>query len=132
MLSEIELKMNKLQKKILVILLLLCLITPIGILLPVYFNAGDAWGEWSAQTVKELVGYVPKGLAKYSHVWKAPLSDYTVNSKDKSIVHRSGYYIVSGIIGATVTYIVMLLISRLIVRNGKYDGILFSISDNQS
>jgi hypothetical protein len=117
--KEVKLKMNKLQKKILIILLLLCIITPIGILLPVFFNAGDAWGEWSAQTVKDLVGYVPKGLAKYSDVWKAPLPDYTIDSGDTSIVHQSGYYIVSGIIGATVTYAAMLLISRLIVRNGK-------------
>jgi hypothetical protein len=119
MLSGKELKMNKLQKKILVILLLLCLITPIGILLPVFFNAGDAWGEWSAETVKDLVGYVPKGLAKYSDVWKAPLPDYTISNDDTSIVHKSGFYIVSGIIGATVTYLVMLLLSKLIVRNGK-------------
>lgn len=117
--KRVTMKMNRLQKKILIVLLLLCLITPVGILLPAFFNAGDAWGEWSAQTVKELVGYVPKGLAKYSDVWKAPLTDYSVNTEDKSIVHQSGYYLVSGIIGATVTYVVMLLIFRLIVRNGK-------------
>jgi hypothetical protein len=119
MLSGKELKMNKLQKKILTVLLFLCLITPAGILLPMFFNTGDAWGEWSAQTVKELVGYVPKGLAKYSDVWKAPLPDYTISSKDTSIINQSGYYIVSGIFGATVTYIVMMLISKLIFRNGK-------------
>ena len=112
-------KLDKLQKKILIILLLLCLITPVGILLPMFFNAGDAWGEWSAQTVKELVGYVPQGLERYSDVWEAPLPDYTINSEDTSVVHQSGYYIVSGIIGATVTYVVMLLISRLIVKSGK-------------
>ena len=117
--KEVKMKMDKLQKKILIILLLLCLITPVGILLPVFFNAGDAWGEWSAQTVKELVGYVPKGLAKYSDIWKAPLPDYSCQREDPSVVHRSGFYMVSGIIGATVTYIVMLLISRLIIRNGK-------------
>jgi cobalt/nickel transport protein len=116
---EVKMKMNKLQKKILIILLLLCLLAPIGILLPAFFNTGDAWGEWSAQTVKELVGYVPKGLAKYSDIWKAPLPEYSVKSGAPSIVHRSGYYLVSGIIGATVTYIVMLLISGLIIRNGK-------------
>jgi hypothetical protein len=116
---KVKMKMNKLQKKILVILLLLCLLTPIGILLPAFFNTGDAWGEWSAQTVKELVGYVPKGLAKYSDVWKAPLTDYSVKREDSSIVHRSGYYLVSGIIGATVTYIAMLLITGLIIRNGE-------------
>ena len=112
-------KLDKLQKKILIILLLLCLITPVGILLPMFFNAGDAWGEWSAQTVKELVGYVPRGLERYSDVWEAPLPDYTINREDTSVVHQSGYYIVSGIIGATVTYVVMLLISRLIVKSGK-------------
>jgi cobalt/nickel transport protein len=112
-------KIDKLQKKILIILLLLCLITPVGILLPMIFNAGDAWGEWSAQTVKELIGYVPQGLAKYSGLWKAPITDYTINGGDTSVVHQSGYYIVSGIIGATITYVVMLLISRFIIRNGK-------------
>ena len=117
--NQVKMKINKLQKKILIILLLLCLITPVGILLPMFFNAGDAWGEWSAQTVKELVGYIPAGLAKYSAVWKAPLTDYANNSRNASIVHKSGYYIVSGIIGATLTYGVMLLISRLIVRNGE-------------
>jgi cobalt/nickel transport protein len=112
-------KINKLQKKILIILLLLCLITPAGILFPMFFNAGDAWGEWSAQTVKELAGYVPKGLAKYSDVWKAPVPDYTINGADKSIVHQSGYYIVCGIMGATLAYVAMLIILKLIVRNGK-------------
>jgi hypothetical protein len=115
--KEAGTRMNKLQKKILIILLLLCLITPVGILLPAFFNTGDAWGEWSAQTVKELVGYVPRGLAKYSDVWQAPISDYAVNKKDLSVIHRSGFYLVSGIIGATVTYLLMLLISRLIIRN---------------
>ena len=112
-------KIDKLQKKILIVLLLLCLITPIGILLPMLFNAGDAWGEWSAQTLKELIGYVPQGLAKYSNLWNAPILDYSINSTDKSMVHQSGFYIVSGILGATLTYIVMLFIVRLITKNEK-------------
>jgi cobalt/nickel transport protein len=111
--------MNKLQKKILIVLIILCLLTPLGILLPMFFNAGDAWGEWSAETIKEFIGYVPHGLAKYTEMWKAPLPDYTINSKDVSVVHQSGYYIVSGIIGATIAYVAMLLLSKLIVRNGK-------------
>jgi cobalt/nickel transport protein len=110
---------NKLQKKILIILLLLCLLTPAGILFPMFFNAGDAWGEWSAQTLKDLIGYVPQGLAKYSDIWRAPITDYNINGADKSIIHQSGYYIVCGITGATLTYVVMLIISRIIVRNGK-------------
>jgi cobalt/nickel transport protein len=112
-------KIDKLQKKILIVLIILCLITPIGILLPMYFNAGDAWGEWSARTVKDLVGYVPEGLAKYSDIWKAPMPDYTVKSEDSSVIHQSGYYIVSGILGATLCYVLMLIFSSVIFRNEK-------------
>jgi cobalt/nickel transport protein len=119
MLSGKEVKMDKLQRKILIILLLLCLITPAGILLPMAFDAGDAWGEWSARTLKDLIGYVPGGMEKYTDLWKAPLTDYTLNGSDKSMVRQSGYYIVSGVFGATAAYIVMLLISRFIVKNGK-------------
>ena len=114
-----EMETNKLQKKILVILVVLCLLTPAGILLPMVFNAGDAWGEWSAQTLKDLTGSVPEGLAKYTDLWKAPLSDYTVNGGDKSIIHQSGYYIVSGIAGATLAYGVMFLITKIFFRNGE-------------
>jgi cobalt/nickel transport protein len=117
--KEVKMRIDKLQKKILLLLLLLCLITPLGILLPIYFNAGHAWGEWSAQTLKDLIGYVPQGLAKYSDVWKAPIADYSINTGDKSVVHQSGFYIVSGIIGATITYVVMLFISRLIIKNDE-------------
>jgi cobalt/nickel transport protein len=110
-------KITRFQKKILIVLLVLCLMTPVGILLPAYFNAGDAWGEWSAQTMKEMIGYVPAGLAKYSDEYIAPMSDYTVNKEDTSVVHQSGYYIVSGILGATLTYVALLLISGLIIRH---------------
>jgi cobalt/nickel transport protein len=112
-------KLTRLQKRILIILVVLCLITPAGILLPMFFNAGHAWGEWSANTVKELIGYVPQGLAKYSNGWKAPLTDYTLNAGDKSVVHQSGFYVISGLLGATLTYIVMLIISKIIVRDEK-------------
>src|SRR5512133_215815 len=117
--KEVRMKTGKLQKKILILLLALCLITPVGIMLPSFFNAGDAWGEWSANTVKDLVGYVPKGLAKYSDIWKSPVPDYTLNKNDQSAVHQSGFYIVSGVFGATITYVVMIIISRLILRNEK-------------
>lgn len=110
---------GKLKRKILIILLVLCLLTPAGILLPIVFNAGEAWGEWSAQTIKDITGYVPQGLAKYTNRWEAPLPDYTISKEDTSVVHQSGYYIVAGIIGATATFIIMLLISKVIVRSGK-------------
>jgi hypothetical protein len=112
-------QVNKLQKNILIVLLVLAVLTPTGIFLPMLFNAGDAWGEWSATTLKELIGFVPQGLAKYADAWKAPIADYTLNGKDPSVVHQSGYYIVSGIVGAMLAMIVTLVISKFIIRNGK-------------
>ena len=117
--KEIKMKLNKLQKRILICLIILCLVTPLGIFLPMLFNAGQAWGEWSAHTVNDLIGYVPQGLARYSETWKAPVAGYTLNTADRSVIHQSGFYIVSGIAGATLTYIVMLVLSKIMIRNEK-------------
>ncbi len=108
--------MNKLQKKILIFLVILTLLTPVGIFLPVVFNAGDAWGEWSAETLEKLIGYVPEGLQKYTDTYKASLPDYSANPDDTSATHQSFYYIISGILGAGVTLVVTILISKLIIR----------------
>ena len=111
--------MNNLQKKIMIVLLILILLAPVGLFLPMFFNAGDAWGEWSAETLKEFIGYVPAGLVKYTDIWKAPLKDYTINGHDSSMIHQSGYYIVSGLIGAMLTMIVTMILSKFIIRDGK-------------
>lgn len=117
--KQLKMKPDRLRKRILIILLTLCIIMPAGILLPMYFNAGNGWGEWSARTMNDLIGYVPEGLKKYTALWNAPLSEYSINSGDKSPVHQSGYYIVSGIIGATAVYLVTIILSRIIVRKRK-------------
>jgi len=111
--------MNKLQKKTLIFLIVLALVSPLGILLPKYFNSGEAWGEWSADTLKEQIGYTPEGIKKNSETWKAPLSEYTVNTEDKSILHQSFYYILSGIIGTGIALIITYIISKKLIRNDK-------------
>lgn len=108
--------MNKLQKRVLVFLVILTLLTPAGIFLPMFFNAGDAWGEWSAETVKNMIGYIPQGLAKYTDSYKAPLSDYSANSNDPSALHQSGYYILSGVIGVIIILVVMFIFLKIIVK----------------
>lgn len=91
-------------------------LTPLGILLPMVFNAGDAWGEWSAETVKDLIGYVPEGLQKYTDTYKAPITEYSLNTSDHKVSHQSGYYIISGLIGAALTLGVTILLSKIIIR----------------
>lgn len=108
--------MNRLQKRILVFLIILAFLTPAGIFLPMAFDAGDAWGEWSAETVQSMTGYVPEGLQKYSETYSAPIPDYSLNESDESTAHQSAYYILSGILGAAITLGVTILISKLIVK----------------
>lgn len=108
--------MNKTAKKILIALLILVLLTPVGIFLPMFFDAGDAWGEWSAETVESMIGYVPQGLQHYSTTYSAPLPDYSLDAEDPSVARQSLYYILSGLIGAALTLGVTWGIAKLLVK----------------
>jgi hypothetical protein len=110
---------TKLQKKILIFLVVLSCLSPVGILLPEYLNSSGAWGEWSADTVRKKTGYTPEGMQKYSEKTKAPLPDYSFNENDKSLFHNSIYYIISGIIGVALTILITYFISKIIIRHDK-------------
>jgi cobalt/nickel transport protein len=96
---------------------LLILLSPLGILLPEHFKAGDAWGEWGTDTVKKLVGYIPQGLEKLSSLWSAPIPDYAFKGwEEKGMGQLSLAYIASGIIGILVVACIILLIGRFLSR----------------
>ena len=94
--------MEKMKKRLFIGLILAVLITPVGILLPEWFKAGDAWGEWSTETIKEKTGQVPEGMQKNADVWKAPMPDYSLGNEHSSISRQSVQYILSGIIGLAI------------------------------
>lgn len=97
-------------------ILILC--APLGLLLPEHFKAGDAWGEWGADSVKELVGYIPQGLEKLSSIWSAPLPDYAFKGwEEKGLGSLSFAYIASAIIGILVTAGAVVLIGKFLGRN---------------
>ena len=78
----------------------LAVISPIGLILPEKFKAGGAWGEWGADTFKDLVGYIPSGMHKLSSVWKAVMPGYTFKGwEGKGTAHVSVAYIVSAMVG---------------------------------
>ena len=66
----------KLMTKFWIGLGVLALLSPLGVIFPEYFKASGAWGEWSADEIKKLIGYVPQGLEKLSSLWKAPMAGY--------------------------------------------------------
>ena len=77
----------------------LILLVPLGLILPEYFKAKSAWGEWDQTEIKRLVGYLPQGLEKLSNLWSAPLPDYAFKNWQ---VNGLGYEIVAYVFSAVV------------------------------
>ena len=96
---------------------ILALLSPLGLILPERFKAGDAWGEWGIDVFKEIFGYVPAGLRKLSNLWSAPFSDYAFNSQqDKGLCQLSLGYIASAVIGILVIVCVAMLLGGFLSK----------------
>ncbi|ADD09177.1 PDGLE domain-containing protein [Candidatus Aciduliprofundum boonei] len=90
-------------KKVLVILLIFCLLSPLGILLT--WNK-SAWGEWDQVKIGNET-WVPQ---HYSG--GAPLDDYDVPGWDSKLMASFGY-IISAFVGVFMVIIVTLGIIKL-------------------
>lgn len=109
----------KVTTKLWIGIAVLAILSPAGLILAGYFKAGPAWGEWGAERMQKLIGYVPKGLEKLSSLWKAPMADYTFKGwKEKSLPHLSLAYIISAIVGIAVVVIAVLLIGKILAKKG--------------
>ena len=107
-------------KKLWIGIAILVILSPLGILLPDYFKAGAAWGEWGKEEIEKLAGYVPKGFEKLSNLWSAPLPDYSIKGwEEKGLLFTSVAYIISAAAGVIVIYLLMLLYGKIISKGGK-------------
>jgi len=107
----------KITTKFLLGLGVLIILSPLGLILPDHFKAGAAWGEWGADKMKELVGYVPQGVEKLSGLWNAPMPDYVFKGwEGKGLGNLSLAYIVSAVLGITAIVVVVLLLSKVLVK----------------
>ena len=106
----------KITTKLWVGLGILIVLSPLGLLLPDRFKAGDAWGEWGTDGIKELVGYIPQGLEKLSSLWSAPMPDYAFKGwEEKGLSHLSFAYIVSAVLGIAIITVVVLVLGKLLI-----------------
>jgi len=97
----------------------LIVLSPLGLLLPEHFEAGSAWGEWGADEMQKLAGYVPKGLEKLSSLWNAPMPDYAFKGwEEKGLLHLSFAYIMSAIVGIGIIVLVIMGIGKLLAKKG--------------
>ncbi len=99
---------------------ILILLSPLGLVLPEYFKAGDAWGEWGTDSLHEMVGYIPQGLEKLSSLWNAPIPDYAFKGwEEKGITFLSGAYIFSALLGISIVVIIVMTLGKLVVKKGQ-------------
>ncbi len=109
-----------LQRRLLAGILVLAFLTPCGIILPLLFHADGAWGEWGAERLGAILGYVPEGLKGSAHVWKAPVSDYTFSAGgDGSLTFQLFAYTASGVLGILLAVCLVFLLTRIIRRHEK-------------
>ncbi|MDD5505674.1 MAG: PDGLE domain-containing protein [Candidatus Omnitrophica bacterium] len=90
-------------------------LSPLGLLLPEHFKAGSAWGEWGADEMRDLVGYIPEGLEKLSSLWSAPIPDYAFRGwEGKPLVSLSLAYIFSAVIGILACVGVVFILGKFL------------------
>ncbi|HTY44992.1 MAG TPA: PDGLE domain-containing protein [Patescibacteria group bacterium] len=107
----------KMITKLRIAIMVLVLVAPLGLLLPHYFKAGPAWGEWGVQDIRSMIGYVPAGLQKFFSLWHAPLAEYGFRGwAGKGLFYQSLAYVFSGAIGVAVTALIVLFIGKKLSR----------------
>ncbi len=99
-------------------LALLILLTPVGLMLPESFQAQGAWGEWGAEELRTLLGYVPARLGQLDKFWRALLPGYAIPGMDKPWQTRLAY-IGSGVLGAGVILAVALYLGKRLTADDE-------------
>jgi len=103
--------------KLWILIAILAVLAPIGLVLPEHFRAGAAWGEWSIEEIKNLIGYIPKGLEKLSSAWSAPLPDYALKGQEGyPAIGLSFSYVVSAILGIIIVAVSIFLIGKFLSK----------------
>lgn len=105
---------NKPQYSRLVVgIVVLVLLTPLGLL-----ASGTAFGEWSNEEVKGLIGYVPDGLQTGSNLWHAIMPDYSFHIFENNHLQPFSY-IISAFIGVVAVSILILISARITSKVNK-------------
>ena len=94
------------------------ILAPLGLL-----AHGTAWGEWGADEVRDLVGYVPAGLSHLSDTWSHALfPDYALPSFGEGFWSSSVIYILCAVIGVGLVSLLMYLLGRVQAAEQKGQG----------
>ena len=106
---------GRLSAKLWIGLVVLALLSPIGIYLPARLSAGKAWGEWGADEIKTLIGYLPKGLEKISSLWNAPIPDYAFKGTEGNGIA----YVFSALTGIALCMLAAFIIAKVLANKNS-------------
>ena len=84
------------------LIIAMILLSPIGLL-----ATGTAWGEWGADEIKDIVGYVPNAF-EHGFNFNAMMPDYAVNGMNEIIG-----YIISAVAGVAIILILFKIIGSV-------------------
>lgn len=111
--------MTSFQKKLWLGLGIMVVLSPLGLILPELFNAGEAWGEWGTETLEKLLGHIPDGLKRLAEIWKAPFPDYSLGNEEGPLAKRAIFYLISSIIGLALVGGVVYFISKIWIKHER-------------
>ncbi|MEN9945745.1 MAG: hypothetical protein RLZZ293_131 [Pseudomonadota bacterium] len=90
-------------------LLGLIILTPLGLL-----AQGTAFGEWSGEEVKQLLGYVPQGMQQQLEQWHALIPDYSISFFQNNAFTQASGYILSAVIGSAIIGLFIISINQIL------------------
>lgn len=99
------------QRKYWSILLAMAILSPLGLL-----SQGTAWGEWGAEDLVEMIGYVPQGLSQATTWWQAFLPEYGIPFLGEEKLAKGFGYVLSALLGSGMIYGLVIIYIRLLGR----------------
>jgi len=105
-------------KKVYAAIIGLVILAPLGLL-----ATGTAWGEWSPEEIRKMIGYVPEGIAKASGSSLSLMPDYAIKGLDKNLFQSSAGYIISAVAGLALIFLAVYLFNKFQAKGEKSNGL---------
>lgn len=100
--------MSQNKKYLLIFILTIMVLTPLGLI-----AEGPAWGEWSVDEIRSMIGYVPQSIENTKPLVRAIVPDYEISGVSPLVSTW-----VSAAFGAGLIFAVMIGIKKSVKRAG--------------
>lgn len=84
-----------------------------GLIIPAYFGAGGAWGEWGADEIGRMFGFIPEGMKRSADRWSSPMPDYTVPGQGEGLLGGGLGYVLTAVTGIAAAAGTAYLLARI-------------------